>query len=164
MAELNWPGVLPLPTFDSYAVEPLDAALRTDMEQGAARQRQIYTRVPERITVRWRFSQWQYAIFRSWYSNRAKRGAAYFTMPLLTGLGVVEHEVRFVGRGTTPYRATPMPGPYWIVTSTLEMRESPDLTDEVLDIALAVEDVGGLITAINGLDGFVNETLPIGAW
>jgi hypothetical protein len=164
MADLAWPAVLPLPTFDAYAVEPLDAALRTEMEQGAARQRQVYTRVPERITVRWRFTQWQYAIFRSWYANRAKRGAAFFTMSLLSGLGMVEHEVRFVGRGATPWRATPMRGPRWIVTSTLEVRESPDLSDEVLDIALAVEDVAGLIAAIDALGLLVNTTLAADPW
>lgn len=165
MSDLTWPEVLPLPTFEGYGVEPLDAALRTEMEQGAARQRQVYTRVPERIAVRWRFTRWQYAIFRAWYANRAKRGAAYFTMTLLTGLGMVAHEVRFVGRGATPWRAEPQfGGPRWIVTSTLEVRESPDLSDDVLDIALAVPDVHGLIAAIDGLHLLVNTTLPADPW
>ncbi len=151
--------VLPLPSFEGYAIEPLDAALRTEMEQGPARQRLLYTAVPERVTARWRFTQWQYAIFRSWYANKAKRGAEWFTITLLTGLGMVDHEARFVGRGQAPYHATPKrggtDGVTWIVTSTLEVRESPDLDVGLLDILLT-EDPAGLLAAIASFKSLVN--------
>lgn len=159
----SWPALLPLPTFQGYGIEPLDSVLRTDMEQGAARQRQVYTKVPERISVRWRFSLWEYALFRSWYRYKAKAGAEWFTITLLTGLGMAGHEVRFAGQGKAPYRAVPNRGQYWIVTSVLEVRESPDLSEAALDIALA-EDIPGLLAAIQSGQVLVNTTLPTDSW
>jgi len=164
---VSWPATLPLPTFEGYGIEPLDAALRTEMEQGEARQRLLYTRVPERLSARWRLSQWEYALFRSWYRHKARRGAEWFAITLLTGLGMVAHEARFVGRGSAPYRAVPSRGgaggARWIVTATLEVRDSPDLSEGALDIALA-EDIPGLLAAIQSLDAFVNDTLPANPW
>lgn len=161
--ELIWPSQLPLPTFQGYAIEPLEGVLRTEMSQGAARQRQQYTSVPERVSVRWRFSQWQYALFRSWYKNKAKRGAEYFSITLLTGLGMVPHEARFAGSGNAPYHTEPQRGgkngTIWIVTTTLEVRDSPDLSEDVLDLALT-ENMDGLLAAMDGVGELVNVTLP----
>lgn len=163
---VSWPDTLPLPTFDGYAVEPREATLRTDMEQGEARQRQLYTRVPERVTVRWRFTQWHYALFRSWYRYKGKRGAEWFSITLLTGLGMVAHEARFIGSGSTPYHAEPVRGSggaKWTVTCTLETREVPDLSEDALDIALT-EDIAGLLAAVSSLGTLVNTTLPTNPW
>lgn len=160
---VRWPDKLPLPTFEGYGIEPMDATLRTEMEQGPARQRLIYTSIPERTPVRWRFTQWQFALFRSWYRYKGKRGAEWFTITLLTGLGMVDHEARFVGHGQAPYKAVPSrgspDGAIWIVTSTLEVRESPDLSEDALNLALA-EDLGALITAIDGFNAWVHVTAP----
>lgn len=162
---VSWPADrLPLPTFDGYGVQPLDAALRTDMESGPARQRLIYTAVPERIAVRWRFSDWQYAIFRAWYRHKAKQGAEWFSIDLLNALGIAAHEARFVGRGAAPYDAKPRRGTGWIVTSTLEVRKSPDLTEEALDLAL-VEDIEDLLAAMAAFNATIHVSLPgSGGW
>lgn len=162
MAEV-WPDRLPLPTFEGYAISPDDPILRTNMEQGPSRQRQQFTTVPEKITVRWRFTQWQMALFRSWFRYKAKRGAEWFSITLLTGLGMVPHEVQFVGDGSKAYTATPtrgdVTGAKWIVTASLTVRDSPDLSEDVLDLAL-VENMDGLIAAMAGAGTLVNTTLP----
>lgn len=162
--DLVWPDKLPLPTFDGYGIEPLDGVLRTDMTQGPARQRQQYTAVPERLPVRWRFTASQYALFRAWYKLKARRGAEWFGIVLLTGLGMVEHEARFAGSGSTPYSAKPHrggrgDGVTWIVTTTLEVRESPDIDEGALDLALS-EDMDGLFAALAGFDRLINTTWP----
>lgn len=157
---VSWPADrLPLPTYDGYGVQPLDAALRSDMESGPARQRVLYTAVPERISLRWRFTEFQYAIFRAWYKFKAEQGAEWFSIDLLNGLGIDAHEARFVGRGSAPYEARPTRAGRWIVTSTLEVRKSPDLTEEALDLALA-EDIEGLLAAMAALNATIHVSLP----
>lgn len=163
-----WPDTLPLPTFEGYGIEPQDSILRTEMESGPARQRRRYTQTPTRIPARWRFTAWEFALFESWFKYKAKEGGEYFSINLLGGLGMVSHEARFVGRGSSPYRAQPMrggpgDGARWIVTSALEIRERPTLSEEALEVAL-VEDIPGLISAIDSMDVLVNTTLPASGW
>lgn len=161
--DLIFPEVLPLPTFEGYGIEPQEGVLRTEMTQGPARQRVQYTAVPERMPVRWRLTQWQYAVFRAWYKHKAARGGEWFTITLLTGLGMVPHEARFVGGSDKPYSATPRRGGpggvTWIVTTTLEVRESPDLDESVLDMAL-VENMDGLLDAMAGVHVLVHSEWP----
>lgn len=161
--DLVFPELLPLPTFEGYGISPQEGVLRTEMAQGPARQRLQYTAVPESMPVRWRLTQWQYAIFRAWYKHKALRGAEWFTITLLNGLGMVAHEARFLGEGDKPYSATPKrggrEGVIWIVTATLEVRESPDLNEEILDLAL-VEDMDGLLAAMAGIHTLVHTKWP----
>jgi hypothetical protein len=161
---ISWPDKLPLPTFEGYGIEPQDAVLRTEMEAGPARQRRRYTQTPSRIPVRWRLTQWQFGIFEAWYKWKGREGAVWFAMDLLGGMGMVAHEARFVGSGSSPYKAVPQrggpgEGARWIVTTTLEIRERPVLSDEALDIVLA-EDVLTLMAAIDAFHATVHATLP----
>ncbi|CUW39670.1 conserved protein of unknown function [Magnetospirillum sp. XM-1] len=165
---VSWPDKLPLPTFENYGIEPQDGVLRTEMEAGPARQRRRYTQTPTRIPVRWRFTQWEFGIFEAWYKWKGKEGATWFSMDLLGGLGIVAHEARFVGSGNSPYKANPQrggpgQGSRWIVTTTLEIRERPVLTEPALNIVLA-EDVTGLFAAITSLHATVHTTMPGSAW
>lgn len=164
---LIWPSVLPLPTFDGYAIEPDDPILRTTMESGPARQRQLYTQMPTGLPVRWRFTPWQYAIFEAWVAHKAKLGAEYFSITLLGALGMAEHEVRMLGEGKKSYRAVPQrggrDGVTWIVTATLEARKRPVLTEDALDIVL-VEDADGLLSVMDALHALVNAPLPVEGW
>jgi hypothetical protein len=157
----NWPEKLPKPTYQGFGIEPMDAVLRTEMESGPARQRRRYTQTPTSITVRWRFNEWQFALFESWFVNRAKVGAAWFNITLLGGLGLTEHQARFLGEGKKPYRAAPARGVgnIWIVTSNLEIRERPVLSSEALEVAL-VEDVPALISAIKKFNSLVSVSMP----
>ena len=130
--ELSWPSaVLPRPSFEGYSLEPVDSVLRTEMESGPARQRRRYSNAPTRIPVRWRFTASQMAVFEGWFNHKAEAGAAWFEIDLLGGDGLTSHEARFFGNGNAPYKAIPHPGGkgdaglYWMVTSTLEVRERP---------------------------------------
>lgn len=165
---VNWPDKLPLPTFEGYGLEPLDPIQRTEMESGTARQRRRFTKTPARIPARWRFTQWEFGIFESWVKWKAQEGAEWFGITLLGGLGMAAHEARFVGQGKSPYQASPrrggpQEGVRWIVTSTLEVRERPILTADALEIVL-VEDVVGLLTAIDFTHATVHSTLAANPW
>ena len=163
-----WPDRLPLPTFQDYGIEPMDSILRTEMESGPARQRERYTQVPTRVVARCRFTTWEFALFESWFVNKARRGGQFFGIYLLGGLGMVLHEARFVGRGQSPYKATPSRGgpgggARWIVSFALEIRERPVLSSDALEIALA-EDIPGLLSAGGSLNVLVNQTFKNNAW
>jgi hypothetical protein len=154
---------LPLPKRDGYSLEPMDPIERTDMESGPARQEQLFTDVPTRFGLRWTFSAWEFAIFEAWIAHKAKLGAVWFQMPLLSGLGIDAHEVRFLGDGKKPYNAKPISGGRWDVTSGLEARQRPILDEGTLDLVLS-EDVEALIAAAASFDLLVNNTFSSLSW
>lgn len=159
----QYPERLPLPTFDGYGIEPGDGVARTEMEGGSARQRLRFTSMPSGISVRWRFTPWEFALFEAWFKYRAKAGSVWFGIPLLGGIGMIEHEARFVGGTGTPYNVAPRRGNTFIVTSKLEVRERFVLSEEVMDLAL-LEDMNGLIAATQSSRSFINSLSGSGGW
>lgn len=159
MTELSWPSSLPLPLRDNYGLEPRDPIIRTDMESGAARQRRQFTDVPTRFPVQWSFSDWQFAQFQSWVKHKADDGAVWFAIDLVSGLGLSSHEARFAGRSGAPYQASKSGPGRWRVSTSLEVRSAPVMTEEILDVVL-VNDPDALIAAIGGLTALVTATLP----
>lgn len=159
----QYPEMLPLPTFDGYAIEPGDGVSRTEMEAGSPRQRLRFTSMPSGIPVRWVFTPWEFALFEAWFKYRAKQGSVWFGIPLLGGIGMIEHEARFKGGTGKPYRVTPQRGNRFIVVSQLEVRERFVLTEEVMELALQ-EDMNGLISSINSANGFINSLAGAGGW
>ncbi|HER27500.1 MAG TPA: hypothetical protein ENI69_10365 [Rhodospirillales bacterium] len=154
-----WPSTLPLPSIQGYGLHPGEAILRTEMEAGPARQRRRYTQVPSRISVRWMFQRDQFALFEAWYRWHAKEGGEWFTIELRGGIGMVPHEARF----TRQFTASLLPANRWEVSSDLEIRERPVLNEEALNVALA-EDIGGLLVSMETYGVLIDNTLPQNAW
>src|SRR3546814_2554449 len=82
---ITWPTTLPLPSVEGYGLTPQEAVLRTDMESGPARQRRRFRQTPTRITVRWLFSEFEFALFEAWYKYHADEGGQWFEITLLGG-------------------------------------------------------------------------------
>ncbi|MBF0187071.1 MAG: hypothetical protein HQL50_04010 [Magnetococcales bacterium] len=157
MSSVFWPDTLPQPTVEGCGIQPGEAILRTEMEAGPARQRRRFSQVPSRITVRWLFSPYQFALFEAWYTHQAKEGGSWFTITLAGGLGMVAHEARF----TRQFSARPVfRGARWEVTSELEIRERPTLDEQTLSILLS-EDPDGLVAAFSGFHSLIHNTLPL---
>ena len=97
----------------------------------------------------------QFLLFESWYRWAAAEGGAWFEIDLLGGLGLLPQEARF----TRQFEARPHRGRLWEVTSELEVRARPTLSDGGLALVLN-EDVPGLIGSIDSLHTLVHETLP----
>ncbi len=154
MALERWPATLPAPVLDPYKVRPGEAILRTEMESGPARQRREFTQVPSRVTVRWRLRNDQMALFEAWYAHKAKEGAEWFTIPLLAGLGLEDHEARFTKQYDAPKRV----GNGWWVDAELEVRKRPVLTEPELDILLDT-DLLDLQAAADNLHQLANVRL-----
>jgi hypothetical protein len=151
---IRFPATLPMPLAEPYAVKPADGVVRTDMEQGPARQRREFTQVPTKIPVKWRFTDGQYAVFDAWYQWKGKAGAEWFVIPLRSGLGVIDHVARF----TKQYEAPLSSGGFWLVTVELEVRDRPVLSEAELDILLD-SSWTDLFAAVTGLVSLANTTL-----
>ncbi len=159
---LDWPeNVLGLPTVNGYGIEPQEGVARTDMDSGPARQRRRWTATPTRFPAEFRFNRYQLAIFESWYEHDGAQGANWFNITLLVGIGLVEHEARFLGQ----YKAVPFNSSdkanaeIWRVTTTLEVRERPMLDAGALAIALD-SDLATLIATIDAFHHLVQSELP----
>jgi len=151
-----WPATLPLPTVQGYSVQPGEAILRTDMDAGLARQRRRFTEVPTKVSVRWIMRRDQYAVFEGWYKWNAKEGANWFTITLLGGLGLLDQEARFTRQFSSKLMAG---GNLWEISSELEIRERPVLTEEAMEIVLS-NSVQDLFITVDALHTLVHTTLP----
>ncbi len=153
--KLRFPKHLPYPTVEGYTIKPDEAIVRTDMEAGPARQRRRYSQTPSKISVRWVMKREQFSLFEAWYKYHAKEGAEWFYITLLGGLGLLEQEARF----TKQFEAKLLNGFLWEVTSELEIRDRPTLSEGALNILLDC-DYDKLVEAINHLHTYVHVTCP----
>jgi hypothetical protein len=152
---VTWPATLPLPSVEGYGVSPQEAVLRTEMESGPARQRQRFRQTPTRITVRWLFGEYQFALFEAWYKFHADEGGQWFEITLLGGLGLLPHEARF----TRQFEARLLPARRWEVKGELEIRERPTLDEGAIGLLLESEP-DALFVAIATLHRLVHVTAP----
>jgi hypothetical protein len=152
---VTWPATLPLPSVEGYGVSPQEAVLRTEMESGPARQRRRFRQTPTRITVRWLFGEYQFALFEAWYKFHADEGGQWFEITLLGGLGLLPHEARF----TRQFEARLLPARRWEVKSELEIRERPTLDEGAIGLLLESEP-DALFVAIATLHRLVHVTAP----
>lgn len=150
-----FPEKLPYPTTEGYAIKPGEAIVRTDMEAGPARQRRRYEQTPSKISVRWVMNREQFSLFEAWYKYHAKEGAEWFYITLLGGLGLLEQEARF----TQQFEAKLLNGYLWEITSELEIRDRPTLSEGALNILLDC-DYEKLVLAVNRLHDYVHITCP----
>lgn len=151
----TFPKHLPLPTVQGYKIKPDDAILRTDMESGLARQRRRFTQTPSKINVRWLMNQEQFSLFEAWYKYHAKEGAEWFLISLLGGLGLLEQEARFIKQ----FEASLFNGILWEITSELEIRDRPTLSEGALNILLDC-DFEKLNISVNKLHHYIHVVCP----
>nr|DAT36017.1 MAG TPA: hypothetical protein [Caudoviricetes sp.] len=156
MTTITFPKRLPYPTVESYSIRPDEAIIRTDMEAGPARQRRRYTQTPSKIAVKWIMSPEQFCLFEAWYKYYAKEGAEWFVITLLGGIGLTEQEARF----TQQFEASITAGRLWQITTELEIRDRPTITEDATLIIMD-SDFQKLEMVTNRLHILVHKTLPI---
>ncbi len=152
---ITWPTTLPLPSVEGYGLTPQEAVLRTDMESGPARQRRRFRQTPTRITVRWLFSEFEFALFEAWYKYHAGEGGQWFEITLLGGLGLLPHEARFTRQVGAQLRSARR----WDVKGELEIRERPTLDEGALNLMLELS-ADDLFAMGRDLHQLVHGTLP----
>lgn len=128
MADIpSWPATLPQPRASGYGIQPVSAFVRTDMDDGAARQRRRFTSTPSRIAVAWQLSLLQYATFEGFVAYDINDGASWFAVDLLSGMGISRMQARFME--DPPFKAAlSQSRVYFDVTATLEIKAMPIVT------------------------------------
>ena len=129
-----WPGTLPSPSPDGYAITPVTAFSRTDMDNGTARQRRRFTRTPSYLSVSWTFSQEQLAVFEGFVAYELGLGANWFQVRMLSGTGMNQVQARLMD--DPPYKATLQGGSKDIfqVSATLEIKALPIATRDQYEV------------------------------
>jgi len=136
-----YPAILPPPKKSGYGIKPKSGVIKTEMTSGPARQRRITARPPTDIRVVWSFTQEELGVFEAWYLHKAKMGAEWFYISLLSGLGLVTHKARFTDES---YEAKPNPETNkFDVSATLETQVRPVLSPGALDLTLiyGIQDI-----------------------
>lgn len=67
----TWPPELPGPLLEGYALDPVEACVRTDLEAGPARVRRRTRARADQVQVRWLFTAEQFEAFRVWHESLA---------------------------------------------------------------------------------------------
>lgn len=116
----TWPTNLPLPLTSSYGIQPQQGFIRTDMDQGPARQRRRFTTTPTIYPVKFMMTESEFGIFESWFRDEADDGAAWFDIQLRGGTGLQTVEARFM-QGWSASRVAPN----YEVQAQLEVRNRP---------------------------------------
>lgn len=148
-----WPAAIPLPTLSGggYVITPQEGVTRTDMEIGPARARRRSTSTPWRLKLRWHLTRLELALFEGWFRSYAAEGAAYFSMTLISGVGLETHEVRFF----KPYETPAHSGELWLVTAEVESRDPPALDQGGLDTLLDTPDLAGLLAEATAWEAWI---------
>lgn len=133
----------------------VNAMIAAFIETPMDRQRRRFDSVPSKITVKWFMNASQFSLFEAWYKYHAKEGAEWFVISLLGGLGLIEQEARF----TQQFTARLQNGILWAITSELEIRERPTLSEGALNILLS-NDFEKLSQSVNRLHEYVHITCP----
>jgi len=114
----TYPSVLPKPLIAGYQYETPDAVQRTENAEAYVGMRRRFAQRATTHRVRLLMTQAEFRIFCGFWIHGAKRGAAKFTMTLLTGSGLSTRIVRFIGS----YQAqVKVPNSLWEVAAELEV-------------------------------------------
>lgn len=142
-----YPAGLPHPLKGDASFAPENNILRTPMQSGRARQRQLYTRVPTFYSAAWVLTDAQGRLLTAWADQVAK--ADWFQMPLRSDLGLNVETVRFVATIAGPVRVGVK---LWRYTADIEVQYKPALApgwaeilpdwtleSEIFDLAMNME-------------------------
>lgn len=129
MSYPEWPAyaLAPPPLNESYKLTLPDTVIRTDFEQGLARQRRVFSNGPTGITLTWPMTSKEFKFFLAWKQWALAAGEGWFTLPVFYGDDYHVTVVRFVKGPLEPTRS----GGEWMTTAQLETMDSiyPTMTE-----------------------------------
>ena len=96
---MAWPASLPAPLLSSYSAKGEQPVRRTKMEVGLDRVQRISSSSPTNITMSIALTtEGQRQDLLTYYNVDGNAGANMVTIPIDTGLGFVDHSVRFLAK------------------------------------------------------------------
>ncbi len=149
---IKYPSNLPAPLLNSHALKQQSNLLRTTMDSGHARVRRRFKSVPTFMTASWRCNNDDAAAFEGFITHALQGGAAWFLMEVLTPLGMVEHEVRFITSPLEDYK--PISAIWWEYHAKIEIKQRAVLSERQTAEALlkpnsTTEFTDGIKEAVN---------------
>lgn len=117
---ITYPAGLPHPLKSSAAYSPENNILRTIMQSGRARQRQLYTSTPTFYKASWILNDVQGRLLVAWADQVAK--ADWFEIPLRSDLGLNTETVRLISTISGPVRIGVN---LWQYTADIELQYKP---------------------------------------
>lgn len=119
---IDFPKQLPLPLREGYGLNHVSPFARTDMANGRAKQRRLFTSVPSMVPVSFLLTDTQAQIFQAWFAYEINDGTAWFNCTLDSDMGRKPYECRF----TEMYRGPQLVGRrLWRFEAELEVFERP---------------------------------------
>lgn len=134
-----WPSLLPQRHLrDGYTADPHQPLARVEMEQGGQRKRRRTPTSQATVSLKWRMTTGQFALFAGFYRQDLVEGTGWFSVPLWTGDGMESVEARFTDR----YAVRPR-GPLAVtVEASLTLRGLPVMDEAVAADLLTLSDTG----------------------
>ncbi len=160
MTTINYPDtVLPAPLISNYTYKDVTRRIRTEMDNGYARERRRFTKAPTRFNFALSLEQGALSYFEAWYAEVLLNGLEWFNMKVAVGDGrQSEQEVRFIGEPSITANSD-----RWNVSATIETvnKNIGILYDDV--VLGLIESLGGFDQASNSFDQYdfdFNISLP----
>jgi len=117
----DWPSILPNLSYQGYKLQTGSQVIRTDMDNGIARQRRRFTARVDVIDCILEVKGNELDIFEDFIYNDCNGGASWFNAPISDGSGVQTKEVRVMG-GNYTFVPLDQFNKVWNVQMKLEVR------------------------------------------
>ncbi len=144
----DFPALLPDVSLE-FGAEPRDAIKRSLMTSGRIRQQLQFTREERVQSVRWVFSEFEWAMFQSWFKYKISQGADFFNIELPMGgeTHMEEVQARFIGTPAYNVQKNTDDAGHgqWIITASLEVEDPPVMPEEDFEV---FEDLGDSLDSL----------------
>jgi len=144
------PPYLREPVRKGFTESPMNTWQENATQMGPAIRVSLYDNAPTVFKVTWTLDEIEFYAFDSWFKRDLNQGQKSFIIPLLTGMGIVDHECFFSGKNPT----YTLNNKKVTVKAILEARFKKYDTDENIN-----ETLSGLESLYNAGDKRPSETL-----
>lgn len=120
---MAWPPTLPGISIEGYGVNPIDPAIRSQMEGSNTKARRITKVRSDKVPVTWEMTDAQFYTFRLWFDDPAgaNGGTSWFTIDAKTGNTASGMET-VTAIFDEVWKATLVSPGNWSVSAVLEVR------------------------------------------
>ena len=163
-----WPDSYPLPLLATYVNNIDKGMLRSVMEGGPARQRQLFTQVSSSYKATFILTNDQFDVFRGFFKWTLLEGALPFCINLRLGNSLEDPDLltNETARFTGPYTAKTDSTTHWEVSGILEVLNPTILCQDLTELfitgnsVLSLEELAALLLALEVIQANLPYTIP----
>jgi hypothetical protein len=150
---IKFPSNLPAPLLSDHSLKQQSNLLRTKMDSGHSRVRRRFKSVPTVNKASWLLKNADAAVFEGFIEHALHGASVWFLMDVLTPLGIVEHEVRFITSPMEDYKA--LNALWWQYKAKIEINQRQIISEE--QTADALLNPNNSTQFINGVNNAVDS-------